>query len=140
MPRLSPKQYLKQRRFPRQLWLQRISAYSYLTPTQQWQIHAFFRPSDALTDVQLLKHRKAITAEQPSLPHQAGKTIKDFGQILRGKAKVHATVKTTTTGRSKTAKTIRVRSLVRPQIDIPRLARALIELEHQKSGTTSRKP
>lgn len=133
MPRLSAKDYLKYRKFLRRLWLQRQATYSYLTPTQQWQIHAFFRPDEDLTDDQLLEHRKQITAEQPSLPHQAGRAIKDFGQMLRGKAKVQATATTVSTGRKRDTKTIRARSVVRPQIDTPRLAKVLIALEAQEN-------
>jgi hypothetical protein len=132
MPRLTDKQYLKYRKFLRRLWLYRLSTHSFLTPTQQWQIHAYFRPSEDLTNEELLEHRKTITVEHPSLPHQAGRAIKDFGQILRGNAKARATV-TSFAGRNKTARHVGVRSIVRPQIDIPRLARVLLDLETSKN-------
>ena len=130
MPRLTDKQYLKYRKFLRRLWLRHQNAYSHLTPTQQWQIHAYFRPDEELTTEQLLAHRKDITTQQPSLPHQAGRAIKEFGQMLRGKAKSRATVTSSTNKRGQTS-TIRVRSIARPKIDTRRLAKALIELENQ---------
>jgi hypothetical protein len=132
MPRLTDKQYLKYRKFLRRLWLHRQSTYSDLTPTQQWQIHAYFRPDEELTTEQLLEHRKDITTQHPSLPHEAGRTIKEFGQMLRGKAKSRATVSVSTNKRGQT-RSIRVRSIARPKIDTRRLARALIELENQAS-------
>ncbi len=128
MPRLTDKQYLKYRKYLRKLWLTRTGLYANLLPTQQWQIHEYFRPDEELTDKQLLAHRKDITAQYPSLPHQAGRTIKEFGQMLRAKAPSRAT-KTTITNKRGQTNTIRTGSVVRPQIDIPMLARVLIELE-----------
>lgn len=133
MPRLTNKQYLKYRKYLRRLWLYRPSTYSHLSPIQQWQVHEYFRPSEKLTDEQLLTHRKDITAQYPSLPHKAGRAIKEFGQILRSKAKSRATVSTYTNKRGKTT-TIQVRGVVRPKIDTRRLARALVELEKEKSS------
>jgi hypothetical protein len=130
MPRLTDKQYLKYRKFLRRLWLQHKEAYSHLTPNQQWQIHEYFRPSEELTNEQLLEHRKDITIQHPSLPHQVGRNIKEFGQILRSKSKSRATVSKYTNKRGQT-RNIRVRSIVRPKIDTRRLARALIELDRE---------
>lgn len=135
MPRLTDKQYLEYRKFLRRLWLHRQEAYSYLTPTQQWQIHDYFRPSEELTTEQLLQHRKDIAAKRPSLPHQVGRTIKEFGQVMRGKAKPRGVteLKVPASGRGR-ARTIRVRGIVRPQIDYDKLALACIMSARQKLG------
>jgi hypothetical protein len=132
MPRLTDRQYLKYRKFLRRLWLNREAAYSNLSPTQQGQIHSYFRPSEELTNEQLLQHRKDITTKYPSLPHQVGRTIKEFGQILRGKAKVRATTKPYANATGKGTRRIRVQGIRRPKTDLPRLARALIEMERQE--------
>jgi hypothetical protein len=133
MPRLSTKDYLKAHKQLRYFWLHRQSLYRYLQPTQQWQLHAFFRPSEELSKEELLQHRKMITAVRPSLPHQAGRALKELEQVMHHKVKPRGVTTMKVKSSHKGTATIGVHSIVRPQIDHRRLARALIELERGQS-------
>jgi hypothetical protein len=130
MPRLTSKQYLKHHKLLRHYWLNHQSVYSYLTPTQQWQLHKFFRPAEELGTDELLQHRKAITAAQPSLPHQVGRAISDLEAMRKTRVMSRAFTYSTVPKGSKTGKThtVRVRSIVNSEIDMKRLAQVLIEL------------
>jgi hypothetical protein len=110
-----------------------ISLYSYLSPTKQWQLHDFFRLSEALTKEELLAHRQAITANRPSLPHQAGHALSALDELLLVKAKTTApsTAKVSATGKSAT-RAIRVRSIVQSKVDLMQLAKALIDTEQER--------
>jgi hypothetical protein len=119
MPRLSKKQYLKYHKTLRHLWLNHQSVYSYLSPTKQWQLHDFFQPSKELTNERLLEHRKVISKERPSLPHQAGWALKDINQVLGTFAKQPVRAK----GRHNASR-VTVRPIVRPEIDGDKLALA----------------
>jgi len=133
VPRLSPNDYLKAYKHLRYLWLNQSNVYSYLRPTEQWQLHKFFRPSEELSKEELLQHRKDITIKNPSLPHQAGKALKEFDQVMHSKVKARGVTGLKTQAIVRGNRSVQVRSLVRPQIDIPRLARALIELGERKT-------
>jgi hypothetical protein len=58
--------------------LSNVRLFAELSPREQWQLHDFFRPSHESTDLELLAHRHRISAERPSLPHQAGRALVKF--------------------------------------------------------------
>lgn len=98
------------------------------TPAEQWQLHDYFRPVHGPAITELLLHRAAITAERPQLPHQAGKA---YAKLLRAAAAWSAQLVATSHGAARggrSARYIRVRSVVRPDIDKGALARAIIEM------------
>jgi hypothetical protein len=117
--------------------------YSILTPTEQWELHDFYRLSEDLTKQQLIVHRHEITKRRPSLPHRAGKHRKKLFTVYLLAAKHSAgnqahfndIIRFYRRGISHKFgnRRIRVAAVVNPQIDLERLARALIELEYQKS-------
>jgi hypothetical protein len=78
MSRLTAKNYLRAHDRLRKFWLRDPSLFAELTPMEQWQLHDFFLPHRELSDLQLLQHRDAVTAERPSLPHQAGRALSRF--------------------------------------------------------------
>ncbi len=75
MPRLSNQQYLQRHHVLRELWLNNQPQFARVGVSQQWELHAYFLPSKDLTDKELLEHRQAITKEDRSLPHKAGKAF-----------------------------------------------------------------
>jgi hypothetical protein len=123
MPRINNAQYINRHRWLRQLWLKNPRMFSTLRPNQQWDIHDYYRPSERLTKKQLLQHRRQISRDRPALPHQASKALK----ILAGRAPTLKPISIKAGG----SRHIEVYSLVQPQIDIERLARALLMLAEQ---------
>jgi integrase len=106
--------------------------YAELSPTDQWLLHDFFQPDRVLTDLELLQHRDEITQQRPSLPHQAGRALERFwataaqvGLKRVARAKVPA-------GPAKRVRQadrqIVVKGLVRPEVDVEKLARAFLRL------------
>ncbi len=81
-------------------------------------------PSEKLTRTELIKHRKRISREQSALPHRASKAFK----ILVGQAPAPRP----TSIKARQGRRIVVRSVVKPEIAMKPLVRALIALaEHQ---------
>lgn len=78
MPRLTAKDYLRTHDRLRRLWMHDTRLFAELTPTEQWRLHNFFKPDKDWSDLELLQHREAITAERPSLPHLAGRALEKF--------------------------------------------------------------
>lgn len=132
MPRLTPKQYLRTHSQLRRLWLKSPAVFSYLTPTEQWLSHDFFKPDKDWTDLQLLQHRDAVTASRPSLPHRAGRTVNRFWDVAAavGLRQVRATKAPAGPAQRvrQQDRRITVRALVKPEVDAKQLARAFVHL------------
>jgi|SRR5579871_6602408 len=124
MPRLNNERYYQRHCWLRQLWLNHERRFSVLRPSEQWDIHAYYRPSEKLTKKELIKHRRKVSKEHPALPHRASKAY----MILAGRAPAHAPT-TIKTGRGRR---ITASSVVNPQIG-KRLVRALIALAEQQA-------
>jgi hypothetical protein len=134
MPRLTTKDYLRTHDRLRKIWRNTPRAFSEVSPTDQWQLHDFFKPDRDWSDLELLQYRDHITRERPSLPHQAGRALERFwtasanfatNQVRR--AKQPATAQRVRQSERK----ITVKALARPEIDTKQLARAYINLAHQ---------
>jgi len=154
MPRLTTKQYLRTHDQLRRLWVKNPIVFSHITPTEQWQLHDFFRPDKDWTDLQLLQHRDEVTASRPSLPHQAGRALNRFWdkaaavglkQVRAAKAPAAVAAKRV----KQQDRHLTVRVVARPEIDTKKLARAYINLainmqkrrdqdKHGSDGTTRR--
>jgi hypothetical protein len=124
MPRLNNDRYIRRHRWLRQLWLQQLTAFSWLRPNQQWDIHDYYRPSEELTREQLLEDRQEIARKRPGLAQRASKAL----LILAGRAP-SPKLPVSKAGKRQ----IMVRALVRPQIDIERLARAFVSMANQQA-------
>lgn len=129
MPRLSNSTYLLIHHHLRQDWLAQSRIYSLIPPKDQRYIHDFFRPSEHLTDEELLAHRRAISKEQPSLPHCAGRAVHrmvnpvNHPELVRGR--------------------IRAYPVLRPQVDVEKFTRALLmtarEIQDRQDDSTDPK-
>jgi hypothetical protein len=141
MPRLTNDRYIKRHLLLRQLWLKHQARYALLKPTQQWDVHDYYRPSEELTRAELLEHRRRVSRERPALPQRASKAFK----ILIGAAPAAPPADTIINAGPRGDRRIRVRAIVRPQIDVEKLASALLMLaelqarEQQKRKRRSNK-
>ena len=134
MARLTNQEFIKRHRLLRQLWLKHQARFALLKPTQQWDVHDYYRPSEELAEAELLANRRRISQERPALPHRASKAFKILiGLTPAPEPAVHTD--------PRTGRRIQVRAVVRPQIDVEKLASALLMLaEHltQQDGDESK--
>lgn len=132
MPRLTTKNYLRTHDRLRGLWLHDIRLFAELTPTEQWQLHDFFRPDKDWSDLELLQYRDAIKAERPSLPHQAGRALEKFWTLSANLAVRRVRAAKVPAGSAKRVRQqdrkFTVKAVARPEIDTQKLARAYIYL------------
>jgi hypothetical protein len=131
MPRMSNKHYLHTHRQLAHFWHHDPGLFSALSPTEQWQLHDFFQLSKTLSPEDLLTHRQAITEKRPSLPQQAGRSLEKFyaktaeAALQRQRAQP-AAVAVAKRKAVRGERVITVRSVVNPEIDVDKLARALL--------------
>jgi len=120
MPRLFDRGYLFIRSYLAEVWQTKRQAFSLISTTDQWYcnqwyLHQYLRPSDELTEPELLAHRHAVTQTQPSLPQCAGRALRHLANPKLLQA---------VTG----SKRMAVYPLVRPHTDVGRLARAFLSV------------
>lgn len=123
MSRLSNNEYCVQHQFLRWAWLNEQGAYAYLSHNAQRQIHDYYQPSKELTDDELIAHRRQISERQPNLPAAAGKAARQLFYIAKTQRQPPPIPRSHPDPRE-----ITVRAVVRPEIDLKQLSRALIEL------------
>ena len=108
-----------------------------LLPLEQWDLHEFFAIRVTLSDEGLREHRKLAATNDLSLPQRAGRALKKLNERLAAdsvhlEAKRAALASAPTSAKRKYRKnanrTIRVRSVVHPQPDAAKFARALLDL------------
>jgi len=135
VPRLTNKDYLSQRDFLVDAWGHFQRVFTVLPYEEQMVLHAFYLPYKDITREEAVEHRQLITKKQPSLPHRAGKSyakLYSYSQALQHhlvtkpardpNARVKALL---TSGRNRN---IRVFALANPELDVEKLAKALIEV------------
>jgi hypothetical protein len=128
MPRLSNTEYLHMRQFLRDHWRSNQALFSTLSPNDQWLLHAYFRPSEALTNQALLQHRADITEKRPGLPQQAGRAYAKFCAQAAALARTRAKQPVPASTRHRGAYNLSVQSVVRPEPDVQKLVKALIQM------------
>lgn len=115
MPRLTTKQYLRTHDRLRRLWLKDPAVFAELSPTEQWQLHDYFKPAKGWTDLQQAGR---------ALAHLWNKAAVVALKRVRGtKVPVAAPKRVRQQDRH-----LVVRAVVRPEIDAKKLARAFIHL------------
>lgn len=118
MPRLTPSTYLIHHQQLKTVWETHQYWFAALSPNDQWALHQFYKPSVNLTATELLAHRRAVTAADPSLPHRAGRAYAKLSHGERSRA-----IAGTASSRA-----ITVRSVVRPEPDLRLLAKVYIRM------------
>lgn len=133
MPRLTSRDYLTNRQFIRQQWLDWNGiAFGSLPFQEQHDLHDYYVPSIPITDEQALRHRVEMTKSFPSLPQKAGKAYKAIRAAVYGHPNVivddfrEATASVEMIAGMQRG--LRITGIARPQIDHYRLARALVNL------------
>ncbi len=112
MARLTNKEYLLRRKFLQALWEHEKgqNAFSYLDPNRQMILHSYYATAKhEWTDEQVLEYRKTRSNSEA---FSAGKAFNELYRIVTGQTKVQ--------------RTTRVLPLVRPDVDIDKLARVFI--------------
>jgi hypothetical protein len=128
MPRLTTKSYKQAHNQLRRLWLRGHSVVADLSVAEQHQLFDYFWPSRKMTDRELLIYRKAITLLRPSLPQQAGRALSKLYARLAARAVVQLREPRRSLSRARHHGDhhISVRAVVRPEVDVRRLVRAIL--------------
>lgn len=122
MPRLSIDRYLQLYTALHDAWLSNRQVFGYLPTQDQYYLHRFFQLSHELTSIELVAHRRQVSAEQPSLPHCAGRAL---ARLAEGQAEHRQH------GR------MVVYPVVRPEPDVRRLVTVLVHAAQQLQGYSS---
>lgn len=121
MPRLTIREFIKRHELLRMLWLDDITQrlFAILPVHQQWELHDFYRPADALLADELTAHFDVVRQARPHLSVLAGRHY----SVVRD---AHlASLQPDTESRTAAGYgAIEVRFLARPHIDGERLAAA----------------
>jgi hypothetical protein len=126
---MSDRVYLKTHKKLKRLWDHAQSVYAELDSSEQWDLHDYFQPTKDLRDDQLLEHRVAITAKHPNLPHQAGRALNKLDERAAVYALNRVRAKRApagSKGKRQRVRNITVKAVVRPEIDLQKLSRALL--------------
>ncbi|MBN9156900.1 hypothetical protein [Microbacterium sp.] len=148
MPSLSDEEFLNRHQRLRALWLDAGTQklYSLLPLKAQRELHAVYRPSEDLTEHELLAHRQALTAEGSFLLNTAGQHYKTLNQVFIDSstqlgidpATIDDTLRTAYLTHSSAAivhadptepvasRRVRVMGIARPEIDYQKLAQVLV--------------
>lgn len=73
MPRLTQPAYQTIHEHLRQLWRHDQRYFAELSAPEQWSLHAFFMPNEAMSPGDLVAYRKFISDREPSLPDAQAK-------------------------------------------------------------------
>jgi hypothetical protein len=122
---------------------------------QQRDVHAYYQPTQDLSDAELLIYRRVITKEQPSLPARASKA---FSQMERSYVwaskraegsdtklrKLIGEMALHTSSSSAGGRHVATAAVVNPNFDTQRLARILVDYarrqaEQDKGGSDGRR-
>lgn len=137
MPRLTNADYLLQRARLRDNWINhRASAFAELETIEEMELHAYFAPMRDLSDEQALAFRIEATTERPYLPARAGKSYARAIPFLDNPWPTEPIVKAPTIGRHARRhpdSVVTIKTVARPEVDIHKLARALMGLIEETS-------
>jgi hypothetical protein len=125
------------------VWQQHKKLFTLLTPGQQLEVYDYFQATKDFPDEQLLVNRRFMTQAQPSLPQRAGKHFSRLWQAYRTAEKLaeghpelldqaiaHVVSKHSAQQEGAVTKkgTVTIRALAKPEIDLDKLARALLTM------------
>lgn len=94
-------------------------------PIDQQVLHAYFAPSEAMSDVEALRYRAAVTRERPSLAQRAGRAYALIEPFILTKPKPRPPVTMTPQLRRKRGEkpVIVVGCVLRPKPDLEKLTK-----------------
>jgi hypothetical protein len=141
MARITNQQFIDRHFLLLSIWNDGLAQLFSVLPSHiQWDVHRYYQPTRNLTDQELIAHRQAATATDPSLPHRASR---GFARMKR--AYVVARQAADAAGKKDTEflrvvtplqpvrahaagkRRILVHGIAKPELDTKRLARLLVE-------------
>lgn len=134
MPRLATIDYLRQRAALREEWFVRDAyAFAVLSPTEQFAVHDFYELTKNLSPLELIAHRRDITARRPSLPQRAGRAFARIRPFLNLPPEPFKAELAESRARTWSAKDrhVYVQSLVKPDLDAAEFAKIIMDLAKQ---------
>lgn len=125
MPRVTQRDQYKRHLLLRKAWTgeRYPGVFGILSATDQWKLHAYYRPSESLSRQEFVDHLKEINKEQPQLRHVAGKLFRKIELGLVQQARSVPMPQVLEAGSHR--RHIVVRAVARPQPDMDKLVRAL---------------
>jgi len=141
VPRLTDSVYLAHRHRLMTAWEFRSDLFGYLAYFEQRDLHHFFAPSKEFYDDDALTYRREVTKLSPSLPSQAGRAYAHFERILAERMERRISPRAQavrTKGLPRPPRETTVRGIARPDLDIRRLARLLVDVSVADSDSPGR--
>lgn len=129
MPRLTTLDYLNHRAALRKEWAENNGyAFVFLTPTQQFHLHDYYAFTKQLAPIDVLEHRRRISAGGSSLPQQVGRAFTRIRPFLDLEIIPQAPSAKADRKRTWTAgnRRVKVFSLVNPELDPREIASILV--------------
>lgn len=83
MPRLTNSDYLINRHLLIEVWEEHWGQLSELPTFAQRDLHRFYAMSEDLNDDEALARRNVATAQEPSLPQQAGRAFAQLQKVMQ---------------------------------------------------------
>lgn len=149
MPRLTRRDYITRHNFLKQIWAHHSELFAVLPVKQQWEVHRYYQLSHGLSEEQLVDYRKTIEREEASLPQRASKAYAQLDRVFRyafevsegDGAKFRETVNRFTADKSvgHGKKRLRVGAVVKPEPDLERFSKALVELAKDDADSEARR-
>jgi len=126
MARLTSSNYLQTRTWLTELWATDPTIFGLLSAGDQRYLHDYYRPSEALGRSEALVHRVKVSTRQRSLPQCAGRAVRHLTHALQTPVPV---------GPPGARKQVVVSPVIRPQVDVDDLVRALLRAARDGSGS-----
>lgn len=133
MPRLTDPTYLQTCHELRDAWDSDSTAFFLLTATDQWVLHDFFCPSEALRDAELVGHRRQVTVADPSLPQRAGRALAKL-RVKQERVREFAALPRPSRRGTKRSKDYEIRLFaeVQPELDPKTFARIIMQMAREQ--------
>lgn len=127
MPRLTNQDYLDNRELLRRDWFERGGvAFIQLDARDQQLLHRYYAPTRECSETEALRFRAEVSAGERSLPQRAGRAFAHIEPLLLEDWPIFRNM--TQPVPSRQARTIVAYGLLRPEIDLEKLARVMQEL------------
>lgn len=131
MPRVTFEKYCRQREDLKNTWAHRAGNFSKLSAENQWRLHDYFRFSEDLTRDQLYEHwvemRKDSNSSHPQCAGRAYLAMRPYIVSVPIKP-VSTPDERPVRGKKNVQKVVRVEGLVRPEIDVDKFVKVLMEI------------
>ena len=151
MPRLSNDLYLQRHHFLRAGWCGGVKElFGVLPAHMQRDVHAYYQPSQELADDALIENRRSVAKTEPGLPQRASRAFlqmqdafdeayEAFEAADYNEAVFNDFLARDMPSFKSGSRTLRITAVARPELDLKRLARALVAQEQLTLGREERR-